>query len=171
MKICVILLLVICLCGCSKPVHETIADEPAVSVSAAAKQIVVNLPQEAVVAVSDQENGVKVYECEGYTLSIQTLPAGDLDETLHTLTGYHRDQLQLVESVKGDEKRYDCVFTAAGEDSLQVGRVCILDDGNYHYCLSVFAPEETAGQLRQCWQDLYMSYYVTDETWDLSTGS
>lgn len=171
MKWSLILLMVLCLTGCSEPVYETIADEPAVVVSAPCQQIVLNVPGDAVMLTSQSDSQAQLYECDGYTLGIQTLEAGDLDETLYALTGYHRDELQVIESVKGDMKRYDCVFAAAGEAGLQVCRVCILDDGNYHYGVTTIAGEEAAGQLKEQWEDIYVSFRVTDEDWDINTGS
>lgn len=171
MKQIILLLVALCLCGCSAPTYETIADEPAAQVSAPTGQIFVNVPQDATVLAGSQEDGGTVYECGGYTMSLQTLPAGDLDETLFTLTGYHKDELQLMEWSKAGNKRYDCVFTAAGEDGLQVGRACVLDDGKYHYSVMTLAPEETAGDLTQQWKDIYTSFQIVDSGWDINTGS
>ena len=168
--VCIILGL-FCLGGCSQPVFETVADEPAVAVSAQCRQIVVNLP-EGTASPTAQVDGVgAIYECDGYTVTVQTLDGGDLDESLYLLTGYHRDELQVMESVKDEWKRYDAVFTAAGEGDLQVGRVCILDDGAYHYAVSTIAPEQEAGSLRSQWEDIYGSFRLVDGSVDLNTGS
>lgn len=157
--------------GCQEPAYETIADEPAVPAAAQCRQILVSLPENAAVPTAEQAGVGDIYECDGFTLTVQTLDAGDLDKTLQTLTGYHRDELQIIESVKDGFKRYDSVFTAAGEGSLQVGRVCILDDGEYHYAVTTLAPEQTAGQLRSAWEDIYATFRLVDADVDLNTGS
>jgi hypothetical protein len=67
--------------------------------------------------------------------------------------------------------RYDCVWTAAGETGLQLGRACVLEDGNYHYVLSVMAPEEETGRLREVWQNLFETCRLVDGDKNLNTGS
>jgi len=49
--------------------------------------------------------------------------------------------IQVIKTAQDTYERYDFVWTAAGEDGLQTGRACILDDGNYHYALSAMAEE------------------------------
>ena len=171
MKRLLVIFSVLCLAGCSKPSYETVADVPVAEVSAPCRQIMVNIPEESAVLAGTDDTSGRIYDCGEFTMSVQTLPSGDLDETIFALTGYHREELQLIESVKNTEKRYDCVFTSAGEDGLNVGRVCILDDGNYHYAVSVLAPETSAGDCAGQWQDIYTSFQIADEGWDINTGS
>ncbi len=166
-----ILLLALCLTGCGKPVYETIGDVSAVPVSGTCQQVLVELPEEAAAPVATQEPGGKVYDCGNYTITVQTLESGDLDKTLRTLTGYPRQQLQVIKTLKEKLSRYDTVFTAAGEEALQVGRVCILDDGAYHYAVTALAPEEMAGQLRTQWDTLFSTVRLVDADFDLNTGS
>jgi len=166
-----VILAVLCLSGCGNTVYETVADVPVLEVSAPCQQIMLNLPPEAaILAGADDTNG-KIYDCNGFTLSVQTLPSGDLNKTFLTITGYPKDELQVIESVKGDDKRYDCVFTTVGEDGLYVGRTCILDDGSYHYALSTVAPEATSGTFTNPWRDIYTSFQIVDADWDINTGS
>ena len=162
---------ILLLSGCSEPVYETVADEPAVPAVAQSRQILVSLPENAAVPTVEQTGVGNIYECDGFTLTIQTMDAGDLDKTLQTLTGYRRADLQVIESVKDGFKRYDSVFTAAGEGALQVGRVCILDDGAYHYAVTTMAPENTAGQLQSAWEDIFGTFRLVDGNVDLNTGS
>ena len=78
---------------------------------------------------------------------------------------------EIVKTVQDGQDRYDFVWTAAGEDGLQLGRACILDDGNYHYALTTMAQEETSGQLREVMQDMFDSCRLLDPEVNLSTGS
>ena len=171
MKILLLVLMMLCLVGCSEPTFETIADVPMVVETARMQQIILNLPSEAAEPVMQDENAGNVYECNGYYLTVQTLDSGDLNKTFQTLTGLQPDDLQIISSEINGIRRYDCVFATTGEDGLQVGRVCVLDDGNYHYAVSTFAPEESAGQVKDDWQDLYSTFRLTDADWDINTGS
>ena len=131
--------------------------------------MVVNLPDGAVTTTG--QIGETLYECDGYTVVLQTLEGGDLNRTVQAVTGYPADRLQLIQWSKDGVKRYDGVFTAAGEESLQVGRTCILDDGGYHYALTTLASEELSGQLQEQWKELYATLRLVDAQMDLNTGS
>ena len=104
------------------------------------------------------ESADAVYECENYTLVMQTLPAGDLQTTVHTLSGFSRDKLTLMESEQGQGKRYDWVWTAVGEAGELVCRAAVLDDSNYHYCIYTMAPAKAAGTLAEEWNSLFASF-------------
>ena len=99
-----------------------------------------------------------VYECETYTLVLQTLLAGDLRATVRTLSGFYPDKLTVRESQQGQGKRYDWVWTAAGESGELVCRAAVLDDGNYHYCIYTIAQAEGAGTLAEEWNKLFASF-------------
>ena len=112
------------------------------------------LPEEAVQPVLQSEDSGKLYFCEGYTLSVQTLQGGDLAETLRSLTGYDKDALELVTTREKDHDRHVCAWTSAGEGTQKIGRAVILDDGDYHYAVTVMADADKAGQLRKTWDVL-----------------
>lgn len=99
-----------------------------------------------------------VYECDGYTLVLQTLAAGDFSRTIRTICGFSPEKLTMMESSMEQGKRYDWVWTAAGENGDLVCRASVLDDGNYHYCIYTLAPAELAGTLAQEWNTLFSSF-------------
>lgn len=157
-KYLLLLCLLPMLAGCSQPRDfETMSDqyiEPEMRPSA---ELVVALPADAARPTATGEDGSSLYLCDGYCIVVQTLPAGDLDGTLRQTTGYARDQLQLLERKEGEHRRYECVWTAAGEGEDQVGRAVILDDGEHHYVLSVMAGASAVGELTKVWQELFQS--------------
>ena len=153
------------LSGCSpQKTMETVTDVY-IQPQQQPQQILLELPQYSYVPVMEAGETDKMYLCDGYTVCIQTLESGDLDRTLRQVTGYNRQQLQLQQI--GD--RYQCVYAAAGEEQTQVGRTCIIDDGAYHYALTVMAPAEQAGTLREEIQQIFQSFNVSLEP--ISTGS
>ena len=169
-KILCLATLVILLTGCaSKPALETIADEPVQSVSATAQQILLDLPGNAKLEAMGGESQDKLYLCDGFTVSVQTMEAGDLDKTLRTATGYGAEDLMLMKTDTPAGKCYRCVWAAAGEGQTQVGKTCIVDDGSYHYVLTVMVPEAEAGKLADQVQSVLDSFQVVDA--ELSTGS
>ena len=63
-----------------------------------------------------------------------------------------------METAAGGVARHEFVWAAAGETGEQLGRGVILDDGNYHYCLSVLhktAPEE---KTQISWDRVFASF-------------
>lgn len=156
-KLWIIPALFLLLAGCgAQETFETISDvyKPE---QPSAQQVVLTLPEEAALATVITGETGKLYLCDGYVLTVQTFAGGDLNSTLLQLTGFPRDSLQPVETVQGSTKRYDCVWTAAGEGEDQVGRATILDDGSYHYAVTVMAGASRMRELNDIWQDILSS--------------
>ena len=65
-----------------------------------------------------------------------------------------------VETFEKGFHRWDWVWTAAGEGGDAVGRAAVLDDGVYHYCVSVMAEAGEAGALETQWSALMGSIEV-----------
>lgn len=125
------------LCGCgAEETFETVADEQILSVMAQPRQITVQLPEGTAAPVLERE-GEQVYLCEDYEIILETLSAGDLSGTIRTLSGYAKEDLTVMETQWQEISRYEFVWTAAGENGDRLGRAVILDDGQYHYCMSV----------------------------------
>ena len=167
-----LLIAALVLVGCgAQPALETVADENVQAVSAAMQQVLLELPEEGSTPVMESSENGALYLCDGYTLTLHTVQAGDLNKTLRQATGFSKDQLQLIQTGSQDIKRYECVWTAAGENENQVGRLCVLDDGAYHYVLCAMTGESQAGQLRQTWNTLFDSFRLVSTDIDVNTGS
>lgn len=146
--------------GCMAPdAYETMNDMYLQGSVPAAGKLTMLLPVEAAALTMEGETGA-VYVCDGYTVTLHTCEAGDLEATLRTVTGYDRENLSLMERMDEGMKRYECVFTAAGEGGDQVGRAVILDDGNYHYTMTLLADAAAAGALTDVWQNILSSVRV-----------
>lgn len=170
-KLFVLLLITSMLLGCgAEETFEVVEDVIPVEPVAVPQQFFVSLPDEAVTPTF-QGDGEELYVCQGYTISKQIQDSGDMEKTVNTLTGHSQEDIQIIKTFYDNCDRYDLVWTAAGEEGLQLGRACILDDGNYHYILSTLAGEDTAGQLRDTFQDMYDSCKLLDPDVNLSTGS
>lgn len=157
-KLCCVILVTVMLSGCAvQSAFETIGDILDMPVIALKREVQLQLPKEATAPVLQSEDGGMLYLCDGYTLTIQTLSAGDLDRTMREVTGFSKDQLTVMETEQADTLRYDCVWSAAAEEGDQVGRSVILDDGYYHYAVTVMADFASAGELAKIWQTLLTS--------------
>ena len=161
-KILVICLLILLLAGCGSPkTFETVADNYTEPVHAEAWQILVRFPPEAALSVLESDDTAgKLYLCDGYALTVQTLEAGDLNRTLKEITGFSKDALMVIETAQGGQKRYDCAWTAAGEGGEQTCRAAVLDDGNYNYVITVMADCENAGALQEAWKGIFDSFTI-----------
>ncbi len=162
MKIlCSVLALALLLGGCAAtPTFETLADAYAPE-QTPQRQILCDIPQDAAAPAIQSQQG-KLYLCDGYEVTLQTLAAEDLDQTMKMLTGFERAALTVMETKDGEFTRYECVWTSAGEGGDAVGRAAVLSDGSYHYCVSAMAAQDRAGDLREAWQMLFASFRLSD---------
>ena len=173
MRICVMAVLAaMLLAGCkAQDTLETVADEPAVQVLAQMQSAVYTLPQEASLAVMGSEESGSVYLCDGYTVTVQTLPGGDLDRSIRAATGFPAEELTLMQTRQEGYERVQCAWSAASEEGEQVGRMTLLDDGAYHYVMTCMAPASDAPQLLPVWQELFNSFRLVDPELAVNTGS
>ena len=170
-KVFALLFAMICLTGCrAQETFETVEDIIPAEPVAAPQQFFVSLPDDAVTPTFQDESG-EIYVCQDYTITKQIAESGDLAKTIRDLTGQTKEDLQVIKTIHDMFERYDFVWTATGEEGLQLGKACILDDGNYHYALSTMTREERAGALRQTIQDVFDSCKLLDPEVNLSTGS
>lgn len=150
-----ILLSMLLLSGCgAEETLETVADEWMVPVMAQPREISVQLPEDLVMPVLEQD-GSQLYMGDGFELMVDVLNAGDLSDTVRSMCGYEQENLTVIQTQQEGMDRYDFVWTAAGETGDRLGRGVILDDGNYHYCLSALRDqEETAVR----WREVFASF-------------
>ena len=156
MKKCLLIVVALLfLTGCAaQDVFETVSDVYGEE-SLQPKQIQLELPEGADSAITGS-NGT-LYLCDNYEITVQTLSGGDLNATFRLLTGFPLDSLTVVQTVQTGMERYECVWTAAGEGGDSVGRAVVLDDGSFHYCVTVMTASENAGKLQESWQDFMSS--------------
>lgn len=158
MKTVVVILLSVCLlAGCSAPVYETLGDIEHVSATLQPQaEAVLQLPSDAALLSWSGEDAM--YLCGEYSIALQTLPGGDLDATLQSISGFSAEQLTVMEKICGDHTQYEVVWIAAGEGTDTVCRAAVIDDGSYHYCLTAMADADDAGQLKTDWNRLFASF-------------
>ncbi len=157
------LLLALLLCGCGAADYETIADDHTPVPPGQQAQVVISFAGDQEVSALEAEAQESIYFCDGFTLTKQTLEAGDLDKTLRTVTGYSRERLSLMSQNQNGCRRFDFVWSCAGEGGDQVCRGSILDDGSYHYVVTAMASEDMAGELQDTWDALFSSFTLNTD--------
>ena len=159
LKKCVLLgVLLLFLTGCgSQETFETVADVLDAPAAPQPRQILVDLPGEEGQEVLETPAG-QLYLSEDYEIGVEVLSSGDLDATLKAICGRKREELTVMETAADGVKRYEFVWAAAGENGDQLGRGTILDDGNYHYCLTVQRPAEGTGDTQIVWSQVFSSF-------------
>lgn len=146
------------LAGCGgQETLETISDDLVAPVLAQPRKITVELPDNAVAPVLESDSE-QLYFSEDYQIMVETMSGGDLDATVRTLSGCDREKLMLIETYQDGATRYDFVWASAGEGGDLLGRAAILDDGTYHYCLSVLRPADTTQNSQISWRDVFTSF-------------
>lgn len=160
-RICVILAFVLLLSGCgAQETVETVSDELVAPVMAQPREISVRLPEGAIAPVLEGE-GCQIYMSEDYEIAIETLASGDLESTVEKLSGYNKDSLTVMETKQGETDRYDFVWVSTGERGDRLGRAVILDDGQYHYCMSVLRDASSVEDTQIVWSDVFQSFELT----------
>ena len=157
-KLWILLALTLLLCGCAaEETLETVSDDIIQPVMAQPGEISVRLPDNAVAPVLESDSE-QVYLSEDYEIIVETVGGGDLSATIQRISGYTPDNLTVMETAQEGAKRYDFVWASAGENGDQLGRAVILDDGNYHYCLSVLRDADTTEKSQIVWRDVFDSF-------------
>lgn len=163
-KVWCVLAFALLLSGCAGGKRlETVTDDMEAPVMAQMKEITVALPKNAAVETLDNGTDGKIYLCDGYTVTVQILPGGDTEKTFRELTGFSKDQLTVMQRETSGYKRYDCVWSAAGEAEDLVARGTVLDDGFFHYAVTVSAPFSDAGDLSETWQSILASVTLSTD--------
>lgn len=154
----ILLLCCLLLTGCDATgAMETLGNVEHVSATQPVmRKIRLALPQDATVLTMSGED--TIYLCQDYAIAVQVLPGGDLSGTIRSITGFEKDVLTVMETACGDHKQYAFAWTAAAEAGDAVCRGVVLDDGNYHYALSLSADAAAAPALKQVWSDLLESF-------------
>lgn len=154
-KLCCLLVFVLFLTGCqATPTFEIMEDVYAPQPQNAPRRVELSLAEDAEVIAGSSG---KLYLCDGYEVTVETLVSGDVSATVQQLTGFATDALTMLQTGTSELRRYECAWTAAGENGDAVGRAVVLDDGQYHYCVTVMAQAENAGALTETWQNLLNS--------------
>lgn len=150
--------MILLLTGCGESeTFETIADEQLLPAMAQPQEILVSLPGETAMPVVESDNG-RFYLAGDYEIHIQTLEAGDLSRTVKTLSGFERDALTVMETEQDGMRRYEFVWSCAGENGDRLGRAVILDDGSYHYTMTVLRDADTTENTQIVWHDVFASF-------------
>ena len=155
------LLFVVFLSGCAAAeTFENVEDVLVQPAMAEVGEITLTLPPEASSQTMLGNDGDKLYFCDGYTVAVQIMSRGDLDRTCRQLCGFGADGVNILETSANGQRRYDWVWTAAGEGGDVVGRVVVIDDGKYHYCVSLQTQAQMAWELESAWSELLRSFAV-----------
>lgn len=156
-----LILFALILCGCAaEDTLETIADEWLQPVMVQPRSILVDLPGEAALPAMESDAG-RIYLCRDYEICLQTLEGGDLRATMQTLSGFVPENLTVMETAEDDLVRYEFVWSSAGEKGDRIGRAAILDDGSYHYCLSLLRDEAATEDSQISWDQIFSSFRLS----------
>lgn len=158
--ILVALVCMVVLCGCNaQQTMETVADDKSVFAPKTVGKIQLSIPAD--VPVLENTDGGQLYLCDGYTVAVQTLAGGDIGKTFQQISGYDQDSLTVMKTVQDGNACYESAWCTAGEGGDQTCRGLVLDDGVYHYAVTVMADYALAGSLQEIWGDLFDSILLS----------
>ena len=160
-KCLLIFAMLLFLSGCgAEETMETISDDIITPVIAQMRQMFVELPEEAA-SPAVESGSDRLYLCENYEISIQTMESGDLSATIQTVCGYDLDDLTVMHTIQDGADCYEFVWSTMTEQGEFVGRAKILDDGNYHYILTVLGQAEKARSNHPVWLYMFDTFTLT----------
>jgi hypothetical protein len=159
MKLVAIIVAVLLLfCGCAaEETYETVMDVWEEVPAPEAKSICVDLPGESAMPVMESDGG-RVYVSSEYEIYVQTMPGGDIGATIEEMSGHPRESLTVLSTMQDDAMRYDFVWATAGEGGDLLGRGIILDDGSYHYTMTVLRDADTVQSSTVVWDAVFSSF-------------
>ena len=160
-KMLVIFLGMLLLSGCAVQTFETVDDQNDVQAMATPATLLLDLPEEAAAPAMQGSSGT-LYFCGDYDIMVEVMPSGNLSSTLQTLTGFQREELELMQTNRCGVDCYEGVWSAAGEAGDHVGRVLVLDDGSFHYCVSIMAMAQDAGDCTEDWNAILESVALAE---------
>lgn len=157
-KWCVFLLISLFLSGCAAvPTFETVTDVIVTDDPAQPREVALELPDDASTLTMENEQGT-LYLCNDYEITVQTVWGTDLGTTIRNVTGYEPENLTVIQTRENGYTRYELVWATTGETGELLGRCTVLDDGNYHYVLTVMAQAQQAGEMQEDWNELFSSF-------------
>lgn len=160
-KMICLMMLALMLQGCAaQEVFETVDDEYVQVMLPAAARISLQLPDDQAQAVMENDADQIIYLYEDFSVCIEIASAGSIGQTLKEVTGFELENLTVMQTMSDGCRRYQCAWSSAGENGDQVGRACVLDDGYYHYVITVMGGEDAAGEKTAVWQDLLDSFDI-----------
>lgn len=146
------------LCGCgAQQTYETVGDVWAEGELPAPRSVLVELPGESALPVMEHDGG-RAYVCNDYEVYIQTMAGGDLGATVEAMSGFTPEKLTVLSTSQGDVSRHEFVWATAGEEGDLLGRGVVLDDGNYHYTMTVLRSAEKADSSAVVWDRVFSSF-------------
>ena len=153
-----ILMIMLALAGCSaEETFEYVTDEPIQPAVAQPRETHFYLAEEPAMPAMESDSGT-LYLCGDYDVMLQTMPGGDLEETVKGVSGFSIEELTLIQTASGEIDRYEFVWTGSSEEGEQIGRATILDDGNYHYVLSATVSAELIEEYQEIWNGIFESF-------------
>lgn len=160
-KLCIVAAIVLLLSGCSLQTFEKVEDGNDVPAMADPATLLIDLPETAAAPAMQGSSG-SLYFCGDYDITVEILPSGNLSQTLKTLTGYEKEELGLMQTERCGAACYEGAWSAAGEAGDHIGRVLVLDDGSFHYCVSIMAAADSAGSCAEEWNAVLASVALTE---------
>ena len=160
-RMMIVLVFCLMLCGCSATeTFEKLQDVYVKAPAAEKSKVNLVLPEDAALSVMSTDTS-SLYVGPNYEVLVETYESGDLNKTLQTVTGYPAEGLTVMNLTDDGFNRYLCAWSTVTAEGEMVGRCAILDDGNYHYCLTVMVPASQAGQLQSVVDSLMASYSLS----------
>ena len=145
-------------CGAAET-YELVTDEPVQQVSAQPREMHFFLAEETAMPAMETDSG-KLYLCGEYDVMSQIFDGGDLERTIRQVSGFSPNDLTVIQTESENVKKTEFVWTSAAEEGHRICRATILDDGNYHYVLSIMSDAENAGELAETWQQIMDSFNI-----------
>lgn len=162
-KFCFAILCVFMLSGCSSvETMETIRDDEAFPVMGEAAKVHLSIPEIENAQVVEDGAGSKIYLFNDFCVTVQTLDGGNMEKTLELVSGFDAGKLTLLKTEQDDCLQFRCAWSSTGEQEDLLCRAVVVDDGRYHYAVTVMADSSEIAEQPELWDILDTVKLSTD---------
>ena len=122
--------------------------------SAPCFRIEAEIPQQAVLTLSEDEGLCSIFSHADYTITEEIFLASSWESAFVHITGRGRDSLKPILAGNYPFEEYRCVWSVAGEAGTRLCQCTVICDGSYYYAVTVECAEEQAIQYEKTFSSL-----------------
>ena len=147
-KMVFLMVLLLSLCGCSKPAWETVEDVlPPVPVGLWTEEayvIQIDMPEET--QLTEEEQTWKIYSTDqgDFEIETRTFLAASASEAVKTISGYSEEELTILQTSRFDLPEYRFAWVTQTEQGSKLCRADLVMNGTECYAV-ICSVNETAG--------------------------
>lgn len=149
------------LAGCRAEVQWETVDDEVVAASGPAEApyvITFGVPEDADQAPLSEEGRRLYVQTDGdYEILSDVVTAPNLDEALRQVSGFGRDEIEVVEARRFGLPEYRFAWASESDEGSYLSQATLIEDGSYFYALIFSVREEESRDYADCAEAVFAS--------------